>query len=554
MWMLGLTLMALAGAAAGRESAEDVRGFTALLVPILFTLSALGVLIVGTFVELHPVAIVMASGCLVAAGVRTALTFEQTRELARTRVVAETDELSGLGNRRMLDSRLPAALQAIPPGSDVVLTIVSVDHLPEINRILGYPAGDAILQVVGMRLREYLPPGTVAVRLGGAEVAIVRTLHGSDVDGFLTETRALLSALSGPVLVGQMPVHIELSAGVAAAPSHAERADELIRCAADALRSCKTNRSNLEIYEPSLQNDFGSRLFPDLLRGINEDEFVAYYQPKFDLAAGRPTAIEAVLRWHHPTRGVIDAEAIHPLAAQVGLTRQLTLALLQNALQQCAAWRRQGVDLGVAADVTVADILDSRLPYDIAKMINKMGIPPSAVTLEIAEDVLLIDPRRTAVALGQFRHFGIRLSLDHYGRSAPSLTRLRSLRVDELKLDASFVRPILESAQDAAIVRSTIDMARSLRIVTVVDGVDSRELLDAVMACGCDLVQGAALGEPMSPEGVRNWLAGAVPAQQQRRPAGPPQGPPRAGAPTGPAPSYTGVGPQPATDRPFPQH
>jgi diguanylate cyclase (GGDEF)-like protein len=516
-WMLGLTFMTVAGSLYRRRKADDVRGFAALLVPILFSLAALAVLIVGTFVRLHPLTIVLASGCLVAAGIRTALTFEQTRELARTQVAAETDELSGLGNRRLLDAQLPAMLTGLPQGSHLVLTIVSVDHLSEINGVLGYPAGDMIINAVGARVLEHLPADAVSARLGGAEVAILRVVKGADSTGVDRETRTLLGALAKPVSAGQIPVHIELSAGVAVAPIHATQPADLIRCAVDGLRNAKANRSEVEIYDPNfdLASEFGSRLFPDLLRAIGNSEFVIYYQPKVDVDTRRPVALEAVLRWHHPTRGVIDADAVQPLAARVGLTRQLTRLLLESALQDCASWRRRGVALGVAADVAAADILDVRLPYDLARTINELGLPPSALTLEVAEEVLLIDPRRTATALSQFRHFGVRLSLDHYGRSAPSLTRLRTMPVNELKLDPSFVRPMLNSSQDAAVVRSTVDLATSLNIVTVVEGVDSQELLDAVAACGCSAVQGAALGGPMNADALTKWLTSLA-----RRPAG----------------------------------
>jgi diguanylate cyclase (GGDEF)-like protein len=523
MWMLGLTMMTLAGSINRVRRAEEIRGFAALLVPILFSLSALGVLILGTFVSVHPVSIFLASGCLVAAGIRTALTFEQTLELARSRLEARTDELSGLGNRRLLDDHLPAMMASLPGGAQLVLTIVSIDHLPEINSIMGYTAGDMIVNTVGTRLKESLPEDAISARLGGAEMAVLRVVRGADAATVDRQSRELLTTLAAPVPAGQMPVHIELSVGVAAAPVHATNPVDLIRCAADALRNAKANRSEVEIYDPNLDigNEFGSRLYPDLLRALSEGEFVTYYQPKVDLMTGRPVAMEGILNWHHPTRGVIDGSAVQPLALRVGLTRQLTRNLLEAALRSCAAWRNQGVALGVAADLTAADVLDVMLPYDLAKLINALAIPPSVLTLEISEEVLLIDPRRTAVALGQFRHFGVRLALDHYGRSAPSLARLRTMPVDELKLDPSFVTPMLNSPQDAAVVRSTVELARSLNIATYVEGVDSRELLDAVTACGCVGVQGAVVGGPMTANALRAWLAQAVAAARPAEQASP---------------------------------
>lgn len=512
VWMLGLSFLAVAGSSRRRHEAAEVQGFAALLVPIIFSLCALTVLVAGTVFRLHPVSIVLASGCVVAAGVRTALTFEQTRELARTRQKAETDELSGIGNRRMLDARLPAMISDLQPGSLLTLTIVSVDHVSEINGVLGYSAGDTILNTVGARLLEKLPDRAVSARLGGVEVAVLQFVRHAEAGYLERDTRALLADLAAPVPTGQIPVHIEMSAGVAVAPVHAATPTDLIRCAADALRSAKTNRSEVEIYDPAgdVGHQFGATLFPDLVRAIDNEELVTEYQPKVELVTGRPVALEGILIWKHPNRGSLRGETLHPLAARVGLTRRLTRALLESALVNCLAWRRLGVSLGVAVDITPADLLDVRLPYDLARMINKWGLPPSALTLEIAEEVLLIDPRRTGTALGQFRDFGIRLALDHYGKSAPSLTRLRALQVDELKLDRSFVAPILASAQDAAVVRSTVDLAKSLGIGTYVEGVDSQELLEAVTACGCAGVQGSAVGDPMSAETVRRWLAPAA--------------------------------------------
>ncbi|GAA3455046.1 putative bifunctional diguanylate cyclase/phosphodiesterase [Dactylosporangium matsuzakiense] len=522
LWMIGLTLMALAGSMYRRRSIDEVRGFAALLVPILFSLCALVVLIVGTFVHLHPVTIIMASACLLAAGIRTALTFEQTRELTRTRREAATDEISGLGNRRVLDSALPSMLEGLPAGATLPLTIVSVDHLQEMNRILGYTAGDMILNTVGNRLQQALPPEAVAVRLGGAEIAILRTVSAGTPDSIARDTEFLLRALAAPVPAGPVPVQLELSAGVALAPMHASNSAELIRCAADALHEAKSSRSEVEIYDPGHRGDVGSHLLPDLLRAVENEQFFVHYQPKVDLGSRRPVALEALLRWRHPTQGWVEPEVLQRLAVQVGLTRQLTRILLRTALESCAGWRRQGFELGVAADVSAADVLDTRLPYDVAKMVNKLGVPPSALTLEIAEDVMLIDARRTETALGQFRHFGVRLALDHYGRSAPSLARLRSMPVDELKLDPAFAAPMVNSPQDAVVIRSTVDLARSLGITVIAEGVDTREMVDAVTLSGCAGVQGILPGEPMSADALQQWFAalrqpeGQIPGQRRR--------------------------------------
>lgn len=510
LWMIGIALVPLAGSLRPPAAAPSIRGFAALLVPILFSLAALTVLVVAAFVELHPITIVLAGGCLLAAGVRTALTFEQTRALARSRTEAMTDELTTLGNRRVLDERLPALAADATAGRPLLVTIVSIRHLAEINETLGYQYGDGLLAALGGRLRDRVGDHAVPARLGGAEIAVLQPF-----DGHLARAeqsvRELLSAMSNPVRVAGVEVDIELSAGLAVSPMHATDSRDLLRCAGDALRRAKATESEVEVYDPAqdVGRDFGPRLLPELTGALDTNKIVAFYQPKVDLASGAAVELEAVLRWPHPEHGVIDAAALRPLAARAGLTRRLIRVLMAEAVQRCAWWQRAGVQLGVSLDLSTADVLDSRLPYELARLLSEAGVPPGAIQLELAEDLLLVDPGRTRRALGQFRTLGVRLALDHYGRSAPSLTRLRTMPVQELKLDRTFVASVLQSAPDEAVVRSTINLAQSLGIRTLADGVDTPELLDRMRSYGCRAVQGAAVGEPMSAQDLAGWLGTA---------------------------------------------
>jgi EAL domain-containing protein (putative c-di-GMP-specific phosphodiesterase class I) len=194
--------------------------------------------------------------------------------------------------------------------------------------------------------------------------------------------------------------------------------------------------------------------------------------------------------------------------------------MLAEAVRRCAWWKASGVHLGVSVDLTTADVLDSRLPYELARLVSDAGVPSGAIQLELAEDLLLVDPGRTRRALSQFRTLGVRLALDHYGRSAPSLTRLRAMPVQELKLDRSFVASVLQSAPDEAVVRSTVSLAKSLGIRVVADGVDTAELLDRVRSYGVGAAQGAAIGDPMSPGALADWL-GTAPAPEPAPMRGP---------------------------------
>ncbi|HEY6748140.1 MAG TPA: EAL domain-containing protein [Mycobacteriales bacterium] len=507
LWMIGIALVPLAGSLRRRPEPAVIGGFAALLVPILFSLAALVVLVVSAFADLHPVTVVLAAACLLAAGGRTALTFEQTRALARSQTEAKTDELTTVGNRRVLDDQLPALAAGAAAGRPVLVTIVSIRHLSEINETLGYEYGDGLLGALGGRLREQVGDRAVPARLGGAEIALLQPF-----DGHLARAeqsvRDLLAAVAAPVRVAGVEVEIELSAGIAAGPMHATDSRGLLRCAGDALRRAKATESEVEVYDPAqdIGRDFGPRLLPELIGALETQRIVAWYQPKVDLGRGAAVDLEAQLRWVHPEHGVLDATALRPLAARAGLTRRLTRVLLTEAVRRCAWWQANGVQLGVSADLTTADVLDSRLPYELARLVSEAGVPPAAIQLELAEDLLLVDPGRTRRALTQFRTLGVRLALDHYGRSAPSLTRLRTMPVQELKLDRSFVASVLQDGPDEAVVRSTVSLARSLGIRTVADGVDTADLLRRVRDHGVRAVQGAAVGEPMSPAALADWI------------------------------------------------
>jgi diguanylate cyclase (GGDEF)-like protein len=511
-WMVGIALVPLAGSLRRRAAPAAIGGFAALLVPILFSLAALVVLVVSAFVDLHPITVILAAACLLAAGGRTALTFEQTRALARSRTEARTDELTTVGNRRVLDDELPALAAGAVAGRPLLVSIVSIRHLSEINETLGYEYGDGLLGALGGRLREQVGDRAVPARLGGAEIALLQPF-----DGHLARAeqsvRDLLAAVATPVRLSGVEVEIELSAGLAASPMHATDSRDLLRCAGDALRRAKATESEVEVYDPAqdIGRDFGPRLLPELINALETNRIVAWYQPKVDLASGAAVELEAQLRWVHPEHGVLDAATLRPLAARAGLTRRLTRVMLTEAVRRCAWWQAAGVQLGVSVDLTTADVLDSRLPYELARLVSEAGVPPASIQLELAEDLLLVDPGRTRRALNQFRTLGVRLALDHYGRSAPSLTRLRTMPVQELKLDRSFVASVLQSGPDEAVVRSTISLAQSLGIRAVADGVDTNDLLGRVRSYGVRAVQGAAIGDPMSPTVLAEWLGTGTP-------------------------------------------
>jgi len=509
-WMAGIALIPLAGALRRRTAPAVLGGLTAVVVQVMFSLVGLSVLVVSAFVDLHPLTIALAAACLVASV--AALTYEQTEALRRSRTEALTDDLTTVGNRRVLDDRLPVLVEESSKGRPLLLSIVSVRHLPEINETLGYEYGDGLLAALGTRLRTQLGDHAVSARLGGAEIAVLRQFDGH-LPRAEQSMRDLLTAIGGPVQVPGGEVDIELSAGIAAGPVHAADSRGLLRCAVDALRRAKATESEVEVYDPAqdVGRDFGPRLLPELIGALDSGLIVATYEPIVDLSSGLAVDLEAKLRWVHAEHGVLDASTLRPLAARAGLTRRLTRVLMADAVRRCAWWRSAGLELGVTLDLTTTDVLDSRLPYELARLVSEAGVPPASVQLELAEDLLLVDPGRTRRALSQLRTLGVRLALDHYGRSAPSFTRLRTLPVQELKLDRSFVASAQHSAQDESVVRATVNLVQSLGIRAAADGVDSERLLYQVRSYGVRLVQGAVVGDAMSPATLAEWFGPGEP-------------------------------------------
>ena len=325
-WMAGIALIPLAGTLRRRTAPAVLGGLTAVAVQVMFSLVGLSVLVVSAFVHLHPLTIALAAACLVAAV--TALTYEQTQALRRSRTEALTDDLTTVGNRRVLDDRMPALIAASSQGQPLLLSIVSIRHLPEINETLGYEYGDGLLAALGTRLRERLDGRTVSARLGGAEIAVLQPFDGH-LHRAEQSMRDLLTAIGEPV---RRPVARSTSScPPASRPVRCTRptAGGLLRCAADALRRAKATESEVEMYDPAqdVGRDFGPRLLPELIGALDNGLIVASYEPIVDLTSGTAIDLEAKLRWVHPEHGVLDAATLRPLAARAGLTRRLTRVL-----------------------------------------------------------------------------------------------------------------------------------------------------------------------------------------------------------------------------------
>jgi diguanylate cyclase (GGDEF)-like protein len=511
-WLDALLVVAqaLVGLAAWQPPPSDrtvrLEGWAVLAVPSLFAHSSIGVLVLAHFQPISTLAVMLATGTLLAVVARTALTFREVRLLAESRRQALTDDLTGLGNRRLLYRRLETALAHRPEGRAVALLIVDLDRFKEINDALGHHMGDQLLQQIGPRLASQLRNGDLLVRLGGDEFAVLLT--DTDPASATGVAQRLLGALEEPFDLDGVALHVDASVGLALCPDHADTATTLLQRADVAMYQAKANHHGWQTYTVGGHQQARDRLqtIEDLRAALARNELVLHYQPKIDPRSRQVLGVEALVRWAHPTHGLLYPDTFLPLAEQTGLMRQLTLVVLQTALQQGQAWRQAGFDLPVAVNLSVANLLDAHLARQVSDLLAGLGLPPRALELELTEDTLMADPVRSKQVLGELRALGIRLAVDDYGTGYSSLAYLQELAVDELKLDKSFVMRMTQDRGAAAIVRTTIQLAHSLGQTMVAEGVENETALTELARLGCDLAQGYHISKPLPADQLTGWL------------------------------------------------
>jgi diguanylate cyclase (GGDEF)-like protein len=479
-----------------------------------FATSSLALLTVGQFVSLPPAAAVLAIFTVLFGMARAGLTVVERLRLSHVQAV--TDDLTGLGNRRELVDRLGASLErAQENGSEVALLLVDLDGFKELNDTLGHHAGDEVLRQIGPRLDHLLRDDDTLARLGGDEFAVV--LDPGDEAGASVAGLRLRAALERSFEVGGMRVHIDASVGIALFPQHARDAHGLLQRADVAMYEAKRARTGYEVYVPGRDRHSRQRLeLVGQLRGaIEAGQLVLHYQPKAALSDGQVCGVEALVRWAHPERGLLPPAEFLPLVEQSGLTRTLTAFVVDRALEEIGRQREGGVDLGVAVNLGPADLLDLGLPSEIERLLQRRRFPPGQLQLEVSEEVIMSDPERTLGVLAALREIGVLTALDDFGAGHASLGHLKQLRVDELKIDRSFVLGLLDDDRDAAIVQTSVDLARRLGLRVVAEGVESSEVWDKLAEWACDQAQGHFLGRPMPADALSGWLT--------RLPAGPAQ-------------------------------
>jgi diguanylate cyclase (GGDEF)-like protein len=423
--------------------------------------------------------------------------------------VARTDALTGLANRERFRIEVEALIESSQrSGGGFAVMLMDLDRFKEINDTLGHHYGDVLLRELGPRLVEAIGPGGLVARLGGDEFALLPAERTDDPNVLERVAERLFGCVQQPFIVDEIALELGASIGIARFPHDGEDSHALLRCADIAMYAAKEAQCEFKLYAAEQNRHSVRRLsvLSDIRRALASDEIVVHYQPIVDLDDRQVRGAEGLVRWQHPELGLIPPAAFVQTVEQTGLIGPLTRHVLEHALAECARWRRDGRDLSVAVNLSVRNLLDRDLPKEIARLLATYGVPPDALQLEITESMIMSDPDRAVATVIRLSALGVRMSVDDFGTGYSSLANLRRLPIDELKIDRSFVSPMLEDESDLIIVRSTINLGHDLGLRIIAEGVENSATLDRLALLGCDLAQGYHLSRPMAADAFTSWL------------------------------------------------
>jgi diguanylate cyclase (GGDEF)-like protein len=426
------------------------------------------------------------------------------------------DALTGLANRRLFQDRAEQArLAALRDGGGFSLMLLDLDRFKEINDTLGHQAGDAVLEELAKRLRTVGRASDTVARLGGDEFALV-LLGARDGSSALFVADRIRRALDEPIPLDGLSLQLETSIGIAVFPEHGEDIESLMRHADIALYASK--EAHAPVVYAARHNQHSPAqlgLIGETRRAIDNAEMIVHFQPQVDLATGAAPRVEALVRWEHPERGLLQPDDFIPIARQSALIRPITRFVLDAAVRQCREWQDAGIDVAVAVNLAGRDLADSRLEEDVSDALRRWKLEPQLLELEIPESAVMNDPEQVQKMLARLSRRGVRIAVDDFGSGYASFNHLKQLPVDVLKIDKSFVQNLGTNDEDDAIVRSAIDLAHNLNVLVVAEGVENGESLGRLAALGCDLAQGFSLSRPVPAEELTAWLK--VPAGRRLR-------------------------------------
>ena len=422
---------------------------------------------------------------------------------------ATHDTLTGLPNRTLFLSRAQSTLS---DGKGMAIALLDLDRFKDVNDTLGHAVGDRLLCEVSERLVHVVSGRATVARLGGDEFALVLP-EITAADGAIAILRELNAELSRPIEIDSLTFAVTASAGLALAPEHGENVALLLQRADIAMYLAKERRSGIELYSVGRDQSMQRKL---MLGGLlvhaleTGNELSLKYQPIADLGSGQVVRVEALARWHHPVHGWIPTPEFIEIAEQMGIIGKITEFVLTEACARLAEWRRAGLQIGLAVNLSGRDLSDEHLIDRVAQHLRANGLPAQTLTLELTETEVMADLGHAGKVLNELADLGIGIAVDDYGTGYSSLAYLHRLPVKELKIDRSFVTNLAEDPSNAIIVRSSITMAHSLGLGVVAEGAEDEVTCKMLADADCDLVQGYYLSRPQEPARLRNWLLGGA--------------------------------------------
>jgi diguanylate cyclase (GGDEF)-like protein len=411
-----------------------------------------------------------------------------------------------LPNRALFQDRVGQALTAARrDGSEVAVMLVDLDRFKEVNDTLGHQYGDHLLWQVAERFTKTLREQDTVARLGGDEFAVL--LPGTGGTDAATAAQRLTASLDETFVIREISVDVEASIGIAFADPGSD-VDSLLRHADIAMYEAKSQHIAFATYEQGRDDNTVARLglLGELRRAIQAGELTLHYQPKVNTVTNELHSVEALVRWQHPTRGLLPPGDFIPIAENTAVIHALTAEVLRVALLQARAWFDAGHPIPVAVNLSARSLHDPAFPQHVARQLDASGLPPELLQLELTESAIMIDPDGALHTLEALHRMGIMLSIDDFGTGYSSMAYLKALPVRELKIDRSFVTGMTFDPSDAMLVQSAIDLAHNLGLHVVAEGVEDHAAQQLLAQMGCDLAQGYHIHKPMQAQDLEPWL------------------------------------------------
>ncbi|MES2089736.1 MAG: EAL domain-containing protein [Pseudomonadota bacterium] len=430
----------------------------------------------------------------------------QTRE-GEIRRLAYQDSLTDLPNREQFRHDLRQSIaRSREENIPCSILLLDMDRFKHVNDVLGHRFGDRLLRSVAERLRaEVLGERDVLARLGGDEFAIL--LQDTDAKKAYPVAQRIMRAFERPITLDDHTVDLGAGIGIASAPDHGQEADTLLSRAEVAMYAAKQQQAGTITYHPGLDStsEESLTLLSELRYAVDNQQLRLYLQPKISLHTGQCIGAEALMRWEHPTRGIVPPMRFIPFAEQTGFVRLLTAWIIEKSAIMSRQLSDAGLPMKIAVNLSTRDLMDQDLPLKLEKLLSQHAVNPSLLVLEITESAIMDDPQRALQTLNRLHAMGLKLSIDDFGTGYSSLAYLKRLPVDELKIDKSFVMNMESDLQDAKIVRSTVDLAHNLGLTVVAEGVENAKSWKLLAGLSCDEAQGFLISRPMPAEQFENW-------------------------------------------------